>query len=267
MSIISTELISSSSSSSSSSLTSSSISSKSSILSDTTAPKEDELPGVWKKFLENTTEKMGGVDPQDAQIIFLGNIHVESWQKEWRGDVIAHYGGKDPIVLCEGVEALQPMSMKAITSFTPKAKVLAYGWDDGKLFKDKSLVKAWFALNDKNKDIPLSQWSEADRLELEKIAKDNSVHCMRRTHSLIKSARSILRQPGALKDGQKLIVVAGSDHLFDTTGYNVLNYFKGTKAALLGPKELNIAPEAFEEYRSKLRSIAQSLPATKSTAS
>jgi hypothetical protein len=73
---------------------------------------------------------------------------------------------------------------------------------------------------------------------------------MLRTHSLIKAARVVLRT--VLKSCQKLFIVAGSDHFFRNTvqykvhgqhllqpKYDVLDYFKFFKAAIILPKELD----------------------------
>lgn len=200
-------------------------------------PKEEDTEEVWQKFLKDTTEGMQGVDPKDAQVIFLGNIHTEKyWQNDWRGEIVKRYG-PDAIVLCEGWQACEGIPLKRVSSFTPKNKVSAYGWDDMRIFADNSAIRSIVSLNEKYKEIaPSSKWSKDDQVAWEKASIENNRNCLLRTHSMIKTARVVLRE--YLKPGQKLFVIAGSDHLF-VKGYNVLDYFKGIKAALILPKTVS----------------------------
>jgi hypothetical protein len=204
-------------------------------------PKEEDTEEVWQKFLKETTEGMQGVDPNDAQVIFLGDIHTEKWwQKDWRGEIIKRYG-PGAIVLCEGWEACKGIPLKCVSTFTPKNKVCTYGWDDMPMFADRSAIRSINSLMEKYKENkPSSKWSKDDLLAWERAVVDNGRNCLLRTNSMIKTSRLFLR--GALKPGQKLFVIAGSDHLF-VKGYNVLDYFKGIKAALILPKAVSLNSE------------------------
>jgi hypothetical protein len=213
-------------------------------------PKHEDTEAVWQSFIKDSTEKVDGVAADQAQLIFLGNIHSEKWwQKDWRGEIIKRYG-PDAIVLCEGFAACKPVTLNNVSSFTPKSNVSVFGWDDMQISKDHTAVQQVVALREKYKEyVPSSKWSPEDRNLWTMAEELNSKNCMLRTHSLIKTARVFLR--GQIKQGQKLIVISGSDHLF-CEGYNILNYFKGIKASLILPKLLSSGLNEDIEYAKKL---------------
>jgi hypothetical protein len=216
----------------------------------------------WQQFLKNSTVKMDGVNANEAQVIFLGNIHTEKWQKAWRGALIDHYASDKhnmDIVLCEAVKAFDAFAPQS-ASFVSTKKVYCYGWDDMVVYKDNSSIDCIVQLNAKYKECqPSSKWSKEDVDLWQKAFKKNDKDCRHRTISMIKTAQTVLTK--FLKPGQKLFVIAGSDHLFrKSTGYNVLDCFKGYKVALLLPKA--VAPETDEmhmEYAKKLLSHSSSI--------
>jgi len=206
-------------------------------------PKEEDTEAVWQKFLKESTEEIQGADPKEAQVIFLGNIHTEKWwQKDWRGEIIKHYG-PDAIVLCEGFPASKALPLENVTSFIPKSQVQVFGWDDMLCFKDVSDMRTMNTLYEKYKESsPSANWSSDDIDSWREALFRSYGKCQLRSNSMIKTSRVFLRNH--LKQGQKLIVIAGSDHHFQKErGYNVLDYFKGVKAAMILPKVLSSDPE------------------------
>jgi hypothetical protein len=199
-------------------------------------PEADAATAVWQKFIKDSAEKLAGVDPEEARLFCLGDKHTEEWQKAWRGGVIDHYGSDGDIVLIEGLRAGASLPYHPFLSVQKKVDVL--GWDDVDLIKDtKTAIRICVSLNEKYQERdPTSKWSKEDRASWDEAYKKIQINCLSRTKILIKTARKYLKN---IKSGQKLFIIAGSDHFYNKDGVNIVNYIKGVKLALILPKEIS----------------------------
>lgn len=223
----------SSSSSSASSMAISSIPSQGGLVP---LPKADDVEAVWQKFIKDSAEKLAGVDPEEARLFCLGDKHTEEWQKAWRGGIIDHYGSDGDIVLIEGLRAGASLTYHPFLNVQKKVDVL--GWDDLDLIKDtKTAIRICVNLNEKYQErVPSSKWSKEDFASWDEAYNKIQTNCQLRTKILIKTARKYLKN---IKSGQKLFIIAGSDHFYNKDGFNIVNYIKGVKLALLLPKEFS----------------------------
>ena len=217
-------------------------------------PTSLSTEAVWQKFLQDSTEAiLGENSPLEAQLIFLGDIHTECWQKDWRGEIIKRYGRR-AIVLCEGFQSKQVIPSRWVTSFSQKDALSIYGWDEMSIFNDKSALLIWDTFRKKYKEsAPSPKWDSQDILAWKQAMLLIRKNCMHRNNKMIKTAKAFLK---TLKEGQKLFVIAGSNHLiYKRLKYNVLDYFKGTKVCMILPKSLSKAPERdAEKYMQTLLS-------------
>jgi hypothetical protein len=216
-------------------------------------PKADATPIVWEKFLEATTDARRGVDPKDAQIIFLGDCHLAKWQPKWRGVLIDHYGSNNTIVLCECTQAGSKVKNIA-RSFISQKEVLSYGWDNvaSSTFAIKYVIAPMNQLREKYKEnAPSSKWSQDD-LAIWKtlLVKFDLFADSIRTLELIKTAETFIRRGSKIPD-QKIFVIAGSKHLLKDKGC-ILDSFKHLKATLLIPKAPLLTEAAEAEYSRQL---------------
>lgn len=221
---------------SSSSSMSSSISSTISTMQPFEIPKDDDIVGV-QKFLKESTERIDGADLREADIIFCGDIHTEDdWQNYWRGWVIDHFGGPSPIILVEGAAFGKRVSQRVCRFVSQKQLRWIFGWDDMPV--SDSAMKAISAkqkLCEKYNTIgPTEKWSNDDLFMWVALQNKRDLQDQLRTESMIKCVRSFLGNK------KKVIVIAGSDHIYDDKNkYNVLDYFKGLKVAVVCPKSLS----------------------------
>lgn len=204
-------------------------------------PKVDDSEAVWQKYLQDSVELIEG-DPKAAQTIFLGDIHPEGWwQNAWRGSIIERYGSKKKdtldVVLCEGVAAHKPIDPKYVDTFSITKKINCYGWDDTDACKSTDEI---FSQMGKLTHVPSSKWSKSDFLTFEKLHEKLDQQTAQRNRCLVKTVKAFLRV--VLKPGQKLFVIAGSNHLVtpkeeSEAGYHILNYFKSNACVIL-PRQM-----------------------------
>jgi hypothetical protein len=239
------------SSSSSSSASSMAASSSSVPTNPFPLPLADASKEVWQKFIKDSTERVDGVDPEAAQLICLGDIHTAKWQKAWREVVADHFGSTGDILLIEGWDAersMPPLWAKIFLNTTKKFDV--YGWDDMAIQKATNApTKTMVDLVDKYNKSPGSDWSKEDITAFNEASEQVEAHSKSRTYTMIKTARSFLKK---VKPGQKIFLIAGSRHLFDTDGFNIVNAMSTVKITSLLPKRPVITDEEALAYSKKL---------------
>jgi hypothetical protein len=196
-------------------------------------------------FLCKTATKIDGVHPLDAHLICLGDNHGDETQNAWRSAVINHYAKDGDIVLCESAPASKRISIKKAKdslSFFSKKKLECYGWDDPKQYNLAfGYIQLLVKLTEKYGPISsFEELSEEDRMNLVDQQKIYETADKLRTDSMEKTTKKFLIH---LKPGQKVFLIAGSDHLKDA-----LRTFRVVKTSLIIPKTQESDPSDQRHY-------------------
>lgn len=229
--------------------------------------KEDE--SIWQEYLKKSSDRIEGEYPTEARIIFLGDLHNQKWQNAWRRAIMEHYSSnklEKDIILCEAYEAFKKLPYIP-ASIQPRDgsffKMNFYGWENIELYNSSvsAMTKAVTIYERYNTPPSITTWSEEDVMSFTTLKEQVFQEGVQRNTSLIVTTTAVYK---TLQPGQKLFVIAGSNHLFlkkDETSsreHNILDFFSDTKACLILPKQTE--PLALTEC---MQYYAEMMPRTK----
>jgi hypothetical protein len=183
-------------------------------------PKSQASEAEYDQFIFKTSNQIDGTHPLAANLIAFGDHHTDKSQRLWRSVLINHYAKEGDIVLIEGMDAFEVVSLRKNNSSLPfiaKKKIKCYGWDDPKQLAIglESLSKNVQLLEKYSKTGPTHSYSDDLLTKEDQENRDNNIRNFERssdarTVSMKHTVRTFLHQ---LKPGQKVFLIAGSAHL------------------------------------------------------
>lgn len=198
----------------------------------------NKLQAIFKEVPCSIHFSEGITKIEDAQIILLGENHVDKRHSKLENELINELFRPGDVVLLEGLskdQAIDPANTGLQkTGLHFRSDVSIEGWEDINTYnlegdETGKMVALILSHTPSHSTVPIMDQQTYEQIM--DLSKGLDQLCLKRSHYMIDKIKSMVEGAG------RVFVIAGADHMMSSElNFNALNYLKNYKCALIMPE-------------------------------